>query len=287
MDCCRTSKRLGAHGREGRSRAAARRYFKASPWELEDAEEELVEIVENHAPKRFVIENGKLVGMEFEQPAWTIDADGKQTSEGARHRDPPLRRRDPRHRPGQRLPVDRARHRHRVRQVGHAGGRQDHLPVLAPRRLLRRRRGVGTARTSSGRWSTGTRRPSRIHNHCEKLPLTDRPEFGMNLVSAKMGMHAWAYSNDYNPSPRAEDEPRGARRSASRELRHRGGARLHRRADGARSGALPQLRHRDALHREPLHRVRRLRGRVPRELSHHRARRRRGGAAHAPDRRRR
>ena len=39
-----------------------RKYFKASPWELEDAEEEQVEIVENHAPKRFVVENGKLVG---------------------------------------------------------------------------------------------------------------------------------------------------------------------------------------------------------------------------------
>jgi ferredoxin len=24
----------------------------------------------------------------------------------------------------------------------------------------------------------------------------------MNLVSAKVGMHAWSYSNDYNPSPR-------------------------------------------------------------------------------------
>ena len=26
----------------------------------------------------------------------------------------------------------------------------------------------------------------------------------MNLVSAKVGMHAWSYSNDYNPSPRAK-----------------------------------------------------------------------------------
>jgi formate dehydrogenase (NADP+) beta subunit len=44
-----------------------RGFFKASPWELEDAEEEGVEIVINHAPKRFVIENGKLIGMEFER----------------------------------------------------------------------------------------------------------------------------------------------------------------------------------------------------------------------------
>ena len=47
-----------------------RGYFKASPWELEDAEEEGIEIVINHAPKRFVIENGVLKGMEFERLEW-------------------------------------------------------------------------------------------------------------------------------------------------------------------------------------------------------------------------
>src|SRR5206468_3662473 len=35
------------------------------------------------------------------------------------------------------------------------------------------------------------------------LPLTERPPHGMTLVSSKVGMHAWSYSNDYNPSPRA------------------------------------------------------------------------------------
>ena len=51
-----------------------RGFFKASPWELEDAEEEGVEIVINHAPKRFVIENGKLTGMEFERLEWDAKA---------------------------------------------------------------------------------------------------------------------------------------------------------------------------------------------------------------------
>ena len=80
MDCCRTSKRLGATDVKVMARRGAAD-FKASPWELEDAEEELVEIVENHAPKRFVIEKGKLVGMEFEVLRWTVSADGKQSSE--------------------------------------------------------------------------------------------------------------------------------------------------------------------------------------------------------------
>ena len=70
MDCCRTSRRLGGTDIKVIARRS-RPYFKASPWELEDAEEEGVEIVENHAPKRFVIENGKLIGMELDRLRWS------------------------------------------------------------------------------------------------------------------------------------------------------------------------------------------------------------------------
>jgi len=69
MDCCRSSRRLGGTDIKVMARRP-REYFKASPWELEDAEEEGVEIIVNHAPKRFVIEDGKLVGMEFEVLEW-------------------------------------------------------------------------------------------------------------------------------------------------------------------------------------------------------------------------
>ncbi|NIS37201.1 MAG: FAD-dependent oxidoreductase, partial [Actinobacteria bacterium] len=65
MDCCRTAKRLGGTDVKVMARKP-RAYFKASPWELEDAEEELIEIVENHSPVRFVVEDGVLAGMEFE-----------------------------------------------------------------------------------------------------------------------------------------------------------------------------------------------------------------------------
>ena len=47
-----------------------RDFFKASPWELDDAEEEGVEILVDHAPKRFVLEDGRLVGMEFDVLEW-------------------------------------------------------------------------------------------------------------------------------------------------------------------------------------------------------------------------
>ncbi len=66
MDCCRSAKRLGATDVKVISRKT-RKYFKASPWELEDAEEEQVDILENLSPVRFIIENGKLTGMEFDK----------------------------------------------------------------------------------------------------------------------------------------------------------------------------------------------------------------------------
>ena len=177
MDCCRTSRRLGGKDIKVMARRP-RRYFKASPWELEDAEEEQVEIVINHAPKRFVVENGKLKGMEFEQLEWNEDAKGKQIVDRRRHRVHPGRRRDPRHRPGERLPLDRARHRHRVRQVGHA------------RRSTRRRssrRAPGVFFGGDAAWGPkniiwavahGHEAAISIHNHCQGVPLTERPAAG-------------------------------------------------------------------------------------------------------------
>jgi len=41
-----------------------------------------------------------------------------------------------------------------------------------------------------------------IHNHCQGVPVTDRPKQGANLVSQKMGLSEWSYHNDYNPSKR-------------------------------------------------------------------------------------
>ncbi|MGH8180025.1 MAG: FAD-dependent oxidoreductase, partial [Steroidobacteraceae bacterium] len=65
MDCCRTSLRLGAKQVKVMARKP-RCFFKASEWELEDAEEESVEIVVNRSPKAFVMEGGRLVGMTFD-----------------------------------------------------------------------------------------------------------------------------------------------------------------------------------------------------------------------------
>ncbi len=72
MDCCRTSLRLGATDVKVMARKP-RNFFKASEWELEDAEAEAVEIVINHAPKAFVVEDGRLTGMLFDQMEYQLD----------------------------------------------------------------------------------------------------------------------------------------------------------------------------------------------------------------------
>ena len=80
MDCCRTSLRLGAKNVNVMARKP-RAFFKASEWELEDAEEENIDILTNHSPKSFVVKDGKLTGMVFELMEYEVDDKGKITSQ--------------------------------------------------------------------------------------------------------------------------------------------------------------------------------------------------------------
>ena len=123
-----------------------------------------------------------------------------------------------------------------------------------------------------------------IHNYCQGVPVTERPPHGMTLTSTKMGLHEWAYSNNYDPSQRAED---GARRDAAalREHDHRGGAGLHRRADpapkwSAASTATSQTHFTDSLCIECDACI----DICPTDCLTIVAERRGAGAAHAPDR---
>jgi formate dehydrogenase beta subunit len=77
MDCCRTARRLGGED----VRVVVRSPFadmKASPWEKEDAMHEDIPIYDNHVPKRFVMEDGKLKGVEFEKVEAVYDDDGNR-----------------------------------------------------------------------------------------------------------------------------------------------------------------------------------------------------------------
>ena len=78
MDCCRTSRRLGGED----VKVVVRSPFedmKASPWEKEDAMHEGIPIIDNHTPKEFVVEDGRLVGMRFEKVQAEYDENGKRS----------------------------------------------------------------------------------------------------------------------------------------------------------------------------------------------------------------
>jgi NADPH-dependent glutamate synthase beta subunit-like oxidoreductase len=204
MDCCRTAKRLGATDVKVMARRP-RKFFKASPWELEDAEEEQVEIVINHAPKRFVVEHGKLIGMEFEQLAWAEDAKGKATSTvtgtvilpcdtvilaiGQENAFPFIER-DPN------------------TGLGIQFDKWD-MPVVDKTTFQSTRPGVffgGDAAFGPQNiiWAVahGHEAAISIDAHCHGKSLTERPKTGMNLVSQKMGLHEWSYHNDYSTAKR-------------------------------------------------------------------------------------
>lgn len=68
MDCCRTARRLGGDQVKVVIRGP-REKMKASAWEIEDALREDIPIMENLSPAEFVVENGRLTGMKFEQAA--------------------------------------------------------------------------------------------------------------------------------------------------------------------------------------------------------------------------
>lgn len=66
MDCTRTALRLGAKDVKAIVRSSYDE-MKSSPWEREDAVAEEVTIMPNHTPVRYVIDDGKFVGVEFDR----------------------------------------------------------------------------------------------------------------------------------------------------------------------------------------------------------------------------
>ena len=201
MDCCRTSLRLGAKDVKVMARKP-REFFKASDWELEDAEEENVEIIINHSPKDFVIEDGKLVGMTFELMEYQVDGKGgidRGTVVGETV-----------------IPCDDV-----ILAIG-----QDNAfpwierdigiefndwdcPIVDETTMMCSRDGIFFGGDSAFGpkniiWAVahGHEAAISIHKYCRGEDLQDRLPIGMNLSSQKMGMHEWSYSNDYDPAAR-------------------------------------------------------------------------------------
>ena len=196
MDCCRSSLRLGAKNVKVMARKP-RQFFKASDWELEDAEHENVEIVINHAPKAFVVENGKLTGMLFEKLEYDIEnGDIKATRSlgdvlfpcddvilaiGQENAFPWIEKDAGIEFDKWDVPkVDKVTFQSTLPQVFFGGD-----SAFGPKNII---------------WAVehGHQAAISIHKLCQKESITQRLPRGMKLSSRKMGIHEWAYKNEYN-----------------------------------------------------------------------------------------
>jgi len=197
MDCCRSARRLGGKDIKVMARRP-REFFKASPWELDDAEEEGVEILINYSPRSFVVEDGKLTGMEFDVLEWDDHATKSQVVDtvvlactdvilaiGQENAFPWIER-----------------------DLGLELGEWD-IPVVNSTTMESTLPGVFFGGDSAWGpkniiWAVAHAHQAAIsiHNRCERRELTDRLPFGMNLISQKMGLNEWSYHNDFNPSSR-------------------------------------------------------------------------------------
>ncbi len=195
MDCCRTSRRMGGED----VRVVVRSPFedmKASPWEKEDAMHEGIPIIDNHTPKEFVVEDGKLKGMMFEKVTAQYDDKGKRrlvpTGEdwvfmeadvvliaiGQENAFPWIER-----------------------DIGVQFGKWD-MPVVDDVTFQSSNKSVffgGDAAFGPENVITavahGHQAAVSIDLFCNNKAVTDRPPPFTNLVSQKMGVHEWSYDN--------------------------------------------------------------------------------------------
>jgi len=211
MDCCRTSKRLGGEQVTVTVRSGFDE-MKASPWEIEDAMNEDIPIVNFHVPKRYILDEGKLVGMEFEKVRKEYDEKGKRllvpTGE-----DPVV------------IPCDDV-----ICAIGQENSfpwierdlgiefDQWELPILDKETFQSTREDVffgGDSALGPDNIITavahGHEAALSIHLHCNGQNLQDRPGPLISLDSQKMGIHQWSYENDISNDlryavPHAEKE---------------------------------------------------------------------------------
>ena len=200
MDCCRTSLRLGGKDVKVTVRSP-KADMKASDWEIEEAELEGIPIFDNHSPKEFVHENGKLKGVLFEKMEAKYK-DGKRklipTGEtiffecddvllaiGQENAFPWIERdigiefnqwNQPE--------VNKVTFQSTLPRVFFGGD-----AAWGPENII---------------WAVahGHQAAISIDHFCNNKDLEDRPNPLTNLVSQKMGIHEWSYPNDISNSDR-------------------------------------------------------------------------------------
>ncbi len=202
MDCCRTALRLGAEAVTVTIRSP-RKVMKASEWEIKDALHEGIPILDNHAPKSFVIDKGKLTGMVFDKMVeGAPDAKGrtKLVASGETVT----------------IPCDDV-----LMAIGQENAftwierdlgltfNEWNMPEVDKVTFMSSRPGVFFGGDSA--WgpnniiwavSHGHQAAISIDAFCQGRTITERPAPGATLISQKMGIHEWSYKNDYDPARR-------------------------------------------------------------------------------------
>ncbi|MGA7966942.1 MAG: FAD-dependent oxidoreductase [Gammaproteobacteria bacterium] len=201
MDCCRSALRLGGKDVIVTVRSGFEE-MKAHPWEKEEALAEDIPILNWHNPHSFVVKNGRLTAMLFDEVR-------AEYTDGRRKLIPTGKRVE--------IPCDDA-----LLAIG-----QDpvfpwiepelgieigkwSLPKLDPVTFESTRPGVffgGDAALGPDNIVSaaahGHTAAISIDLHCQGKNLhDDRPPPGLNLVSQKMGLHEWGYGNDYDEATR-------------------------------------------------------------------------------------
>ena len=264
MDCCRSSRRLGGNDIKVMARKS-RPYFKASPWELDDAEGEEIEILVNHSPQKFVVEGGRLMGMVFDLVEWEENEKGRLVSKKLGEKfieaDDVI------------LAIGQDNAFPWIeKDIGIEFGDWD-MPVVdratfmtTREGLRRRRRGVGPrehhlgggARSSSCDLDPPVL-PGRVGQR--STPAGYEPRFDQD------GPARMALLERLRCESADRDALRGSGSAARRHVRG-SGVGLRPKGIGARGRALPQLRYSDRLHGQLVHRVRCVHRRVSDALSH-------------------
>jgi formate dehydrogenase beta subunit len=195
MDCCRTARRLGGED----VRVVVRSPFadmKASPWEKEDAMHEDIPIYDNHVPKEFVMEGGKLKGVSFEKVEAVYDEAGNRelvpTGEDLvfMEADEVL------------MAIGQENSFPWIeRDVGLEFGKWD-MPVVDPVTFQSTNRKVFFGGDSAfgpenviTAVAHGHQAAISIDRLCQGESIDNRPAPGVSLISQKMGVHEWSYDN--------------------------------------------------------------------------------------------
>ena len=202
MDCCRTSKRLGAESVTVVVRSAFD-VMKASEWEKEDAMAEGIPILNNRPPKEFVRENGKLKGVVFGRVK-PIESDGRLKYVPTGEPDVYIEA------DHILMAIGQENHCPWIeRELGIEFDKWD-CPIINEDSLQSTHEKVFFGGDSAFGpeniiWASAHAHKAAIsiHLYCQGTdPKHDRPPEMVNLISQKMGIHEWSYDAEHDPSLR-------------------------------------------------------------------------------------